>query len=125
MQRILLTAALLALAACASSPEAAKANRDALIRQVFPNPADQSGLDLAFPVESGGLYKIIEIAFFPAEVSEATVRKRVSGFCLRQGSDRLTGQVAVRKDAGLSVRTTLEGQKKQVHTIWYRCVERG
>lgn len=124
LNRILLCAALLAVAGCASSPEAAKANRDALIKQVFPNPADRTGIDLAFPLESGGLYKNIEIGYFTAEVSEATVRKRVSGFCLRQDSARLTGQVAVRKDSGLSVRTTLDGQKKQVRTIWYRCVER-
>ncbi len=122
---VFLAATLGLLAGCASSPEEAKARRDALIQKSFPDPADQRGLDLVFPLESGGLLKTIEVAYFTAEVSEPEVRRRVAGFCARQNSAHLTGAVTVRKDLGLSTRTLPSGQTKQVRTLFYQCVERG
>ncbi|WP_170762782.1 hypothetical protein [Ruegeria lacuscaerulensis] len=114
--------AAIALTGCSVDPKAAATRRASLVQSVFPNPADQQGLDLAFPLESGGVYKTLEVGFFPDEVSEPEVRRRVASFCAGQASPRLTGQAAIKKDSGISNRTQGDGSVRPVHTIFYTCV---
>ncbi|WP_171124168.1 lipoprotein [Ruegeria sp. HKCCA4707] len=114
--------AALTLTACSVDPQAAATRRATLVQSVFLNPADQQGLDLAFPLESGGVYKTIEIGFFPDEVTEPEVRRRVAAFCAGQASPRLTGQAAIKKDLGVSNRTQADGSVRPVHFIFYTCV---
>ena len=119
---IVLLAATLALAGCAPSPEAAKVRRDQLIAQVFPDPADRQGIDLAFPLESGGVYSTVEIGYFSDELGPQDVALRVSDFCKRQAPGRHTGQVAIRKDLGSGMRTMPDGRSRPVRSMIYTCV---
>lgn len=119
---VFLVAAASALAACSVDPKAAADRRAVLVQGAFPNPADRQGIDLVFPLESGGVYKTIEVGFFPDEVSEAEVRRRVEGFCARQNSARLTGRAAIKKDLGINNRTQADGSVRPVRQIFYSCV---
>ncbi|MBO9445814.1 hypothetical protein [Ruegeria sp. R14_0] len=114
--------AAIALTGCSVDPQAAATRRAALVQTVFPNPADRQGIDLAFPLESGGIYKTLEVGFFPDEVTETEVRGRVASFCARQNSARLTGGVAIKKDLGINNRTQADGSVRPVHQIFYSCV---
>lgn len=114
----------LALSACGVDPERAAERRADLNAKVFPNPSDRDGIVLAFPLESGGIYKTLLVTYDPAELGRSEVTRRVEGFCRRQNTARLTGQVGVKGEPKSGNQTLANGQTKPVVTINYRCIER-
>jgi hypothetical protein len=88
----------MSLAACSVDPQAAQARRDAINLTVFPDPADRQGIEMTFPLESAGVYRTLEVVWRPEQVSFSEVTRRVQGFCLRQNSDWLTGQVGLKTE---------------------------
>lgn len=125
MKRLVpLLACALALSACGVDPERAAERRADLNAKIFPNPADRDGIVLAFPLESGGIYPTLLVTYDPARVGRSEVSRRVEGFCRRQNSDRLTGQVGVKGEPRSGTQTLPNGQKNPVTTINYRCITR-
>ncbi|WP_425091279.1 hypothetical protein [Tropicimonas sp. S265A] len=119
---ITLLAVTATLAGCAVDPHAAADRRAALTSKVFPEPYDRQGVFMTFPMESGGLYRVLEVIWYPSEVTEFEITRRVEGFCRRQNTQRLNGQVGVRKDLGTSTRTLPDGQVKTVRQVFFECL---
>lgn len=107
-----LACAVLALSACNPDPQAAYERRQALIKQSFPNPADRHGLHLVFPVSSA-----LEVIYFPAQVSQSAIDRRVAGYCQRLGKPKAT----VKKAPAPSRATLADGSQVPAVTVWYDC----
>lgn len=118
-----LLACAVALSACGADPERSAERRADLNAKIFPNPADRDGVVLAFPLESGGLYNLL-LTYDPAQLSRSEASSRVSGFCARQNSARLTGQVGIKGDPKAGTQTLPDGRVKPVVTANYRCIRR-
>lgn len=103
----------LALAAC--TPEAAKKNREALIAEFFPDPADRVGLELVFPVNDG---RKLEIIYNPAVVSQETVMERAAKHC----ANRFEKDVSLTKGPTEGTRTLEDGTKIPMIQNWIKCV---
>lgn len=117
----LFAAAAAVLSACSVDPQAAYERRQALIKQIFPNPADQQGLHLVFPIESGGFYSILEVIYFADEVSESTVKQRVGNYCAKFKSRNTSGQAFTRKPSTPVNATLLDGTTRPAQQIWLSC----
>ncbi len=112
----------LLVAGCAASPEQAARNRAALTDKVFPDPADRQGVFLTFPLESAGVYNTLEVLWFPDQVTQGEIVRRVQGFCLRQGTTRFSGKVGIKKDLGTKAVTLANGQKKMARGAFFSCL---
>lgn len=107
-----LLVALVAVAACSVDPQAAKQRRDALIDQVFPSEAEQKGIHLAFPVDTG-----MNIVYLPEEVSQQDVDRRMSGYCARIGHP----ETKISRPPEPSTATLADGSKRAATSVWYDC----
>ncbi len=116
-------ACVLALSACGVDPERAAERRADLNAAIFPDPADRAGVILAFPLESGGIYSALLVTYDPAQLGRAELSRRVEGFCRRQNSPRLTGQVGVKGEPRTGSYTHPSGQKRPAETLNYRCIK--
>lgn len=116
----LLTCAV-ALSACGTDPERASERRADLNAKIFPNPADREGVVLAFPLESGGISNLL-LSYDSAQLTQAEATRRVAGFCQRQNSPRLTGQVGIKGKPKEGTRTLPDGRVSPVVSINYRCI---
>ena len=116
----LLTCAV-ALSACGTNPERSAERRANLNASIFPNLADREGVVLAFPLESAGLYNLL-LTYDPAKLSQAEASRRVAGFCQRQNSSRLTGQVGIKGEPKPGSQTLPDGRVRPVVTTNYRCI---
>ena len=125
MKKSLLLLALTALvAACSVDPQAAHERRQELIRYFFPNPSDQTGLHLVFGVETYGYYSNLEIMYFPDEVSERTIKKRVGRYCAQFKSTGTTGQAYTRDPSKPATATLADGTTRPAQRIWLSCYEK-
>jgi hypothetical protein len=125
MKKSLLLIALTALvAACSVDPQAAHERRVKLIQQIFPNQADQKGLFLVFPIEVYGYYATLDIIYFPDEVSESTVKKRVGKYCAQFKNRGATGQSYPRDPSKPVTVTIADGTTRPAQEIWLSCVEK-
>jgi len=94
-----------------------------MLQQAFPDPVDQYGMDLVYPLESEGIYQTILIRYFTEDVTEGEIRRSVELFCARQNSASLTGQAVITRDLGLSSKTISSGIKKRRRTLYISCVK--
>ena len=121
---ILLSSTLLLSACGPTDPKAKKQNREASNAALFPDPADRTGVILAFPIESFGFGSTIEFVYVPKEVSEATLIKRMRKYCAQHKSDFITGNAFVRK-RGTKDSTYTDpdtGITKAVRQVYLTCV---
>ncbi|MGR3621251.1 lipoprotein [Pseudophaeobacter sp.] len=112
---LLITAA---LTACSVDPQAAADRRQSLIQHIFPAPADQRGLHLVFPIESFGYYSSMQIIFFPNEVSEGAVSKRVARYCSQHTGKT---QAFTKRPAEATMANLADGSQRPATSIWYTC----
>ena len=125
MKTLFITAiAACALTACSVDPQAAADRRQALIQNTFPDPADQSGLHLVFPLESGGFNSTLEIIYFPGVVSDSAVMNRADRYCARYKSETVPGKAFVRKPAKDITATLADGSSRKARQIWVTCFDR-
>ena len=116
-----LCAAILLSACGGGSDSAWKAEqRASLISKVFPNPADQQGLFLVYPLESGGVYKTMEVVWYPQEVSRAEVVQRVGRFCKTQRPE--FARVGVKRNNERRTLTLHTGETKIADGAWFECL---
>ncbi len=118
MKHLLLGLAVVSLAACSVDPQQAADRRQALIQHVFPNPADQRGLHLVFPIESFGYYNNMVIIFFPDEVSQNAVSQRVARYCAPHTGT--TKAYTTRPAQSISA-TLADGSKRPATQVWFSC----
>ena len=117
LRSLIISSTLIALTACAGSPEDRAERRNNLISAVFPNPSDREGVILAFPI--GDIGRVLEMSFIEAEVSEAEIASRVSRYCAAQSG--LSGDVSIREDRGSKEVTLPDGRTVQLRNIVYNC----
>lgn len=108
------------LSGCVSEEGAAE-RRGNLIAQIFPDPLDRQGMFLAFPLESGGGLGSLEIIWFPDEVTQDEITRRVQGACARTPVARYSGQVGIGKDLGSTTIDTSAGQRT-ARQVFFRCL---
>lgn len=120
---LLFAAATLSLAGCSVEPQQELDPEIARMQQVFPDPVDQYGMDLVYPLESGDIYPTVLVRYFTQDVTEGEVRRSVELFCASQNTPTLTGQAVITRDIGLSTRTLPTGIKKQRRTLYMSCVK--
>ena len=107
----------LAVSACSPDPEAAQQRREVLMQAVFPDPADRTGLDLVFPMESAGQIKFLEFIFDPAVISQNTVMARANKHCSQYGKT-----ASIQRGPNTGSRTLPDGTKSPRVQIWTECV---
>jgi hypothetical protein len=107
------------LSGCVSE-EVATDRRGNLIAQVFPDPSDRQGIFLAFPLESAGGLGKLEIVWFPDEVSQNEVVRRVQAACSRSPVAGFTGQVGIAKDFGTAAINTPSGPRN-ARQVFFSC----
>lgn len=112
----------LAVAACSVDPQAAQARRDAINLSVFPDAADRQGIEMTFPLESGGLYRTLEVVWRPDQVGFSEVVRRVRGFCLRQDASQLTGEVGLKTEVKDGSWRQPNGGVVPVKGVFFRCL---
>ncbi len=100
------------VSACNVDPQKAHDRRQVLMAKVFPNPADRQGLHLAFPIDSG-----LQVVYFPNQVGQKAVDRRVAGHCQRIGAPTL--KISQAPTSGTS--TIASGQQVPSVTVWYDC----
>ena len=106
------------VAACSSDPQAAADRRQAYIQSIFPNPADQTGLHLVFPIESGGFNSILEIIYFPEVVSEGTVMQRTANYCSKHRDE---AKAYVRTPTADTTANQADGTQRNAKRIVVSC----
>lgn len=109
---ITLAAAVALVSACNPDPQAAHDRRQILMAKVFPNPADRRGLHLTFPVGSS-----LEVIYFPGQVRQSTVDRRVAGYCARIDHP----ETKIQRAPEASTSTLANGTKVASVTVWYDC----
>lgn len=121
LKPLIVSAAAVGLLAGCVSPEGAADRRGNLIAQIFPDPLDRQGLFLAFPLESGGGLGSIEMIWFPDDVTQGEVVRRVQGACARTPTPGFSGQVGISKDLGTTSIDTTTGPRT-ARQVFFKCL---
>ncbi len=99
-------------AACSSDPDAGNGRRDVMIDKAFPDEADQQGLHMALPVDSG-----MQIIYYQHEVSQAQVDRRMVEYCARKGYEKSKFS----RPPELTKAKVRSGREKTAISVWYDC----
>ncbi len=112
------------VSACGTAdPQAAQERRDARIAAIYPDPADRTGIYLAFPLESFGFMSTVEVVYAPDEVTENAVISRTSKHCAKYAErSNVSGQAYVRKRGNDGTRTDENGQERAVRQVFLTCI---
>jgi len=121
-KRFALLLTLLAAAACSLDRSHVFENREAYTGSTFPDPADRRGIYLVYPYVFYDFNAIMDIFYFPSEVSQAQVIARVERYCSRFSYlAKVSGGVLVR-DPPTDTMVPVNGQMRPAKRTLVSCI---
>lgn len=112
------------LNACTPTLHTAAKNRQNLINQIFPNPADQIGFHLVYPLEVSGYRSLLQIIYFPDQVSQTTVKTRVSRYCSQfKDHPQTSGQAYIESPPEPTIAVLADGTERDAVLTWMTCLK--